>query len=238
MRTIPQETLWVFSLRHGGKKNGAKMQTKKLLTLVFVMFFTLQAIASDTNTLKQEKKQLAYIVSDIRIPFWDIMSRGIVSQGKDLGYNVTVYSADNLLKNELANTAKAVKSGVDGIIISPISSSSAVTILKFAKKAKVPVVISDIGTDGNEFVSFISSNNTDGAYNIGQVLAKKMQKLGWDKTGTVGIVSIPQKRANGKARTAGFMKAMNESGIKASGLYQQVNFSYQETYDHSMSLIN
>ena len=182
-------------------------------------------------------KTLAYLVSDIRIPFWSIMAKGIQNQATQAGYELKIYSADNIKENELKNTIDAINSKVDGIIISPINSSTAVTILKFAKNANIPVVISDIGTEDGEYVSFISSNNEDGAYNIGKVLVKKMQELNYDKNGTVGIVSIPQKRANGKARTQGFMNALNEANIKGAGLLQQVDFSYEETYAHSMLLI-
>ena len=190
-----------------------------------------------TNNLSAETKRLAYLVSDIRIPFWNIMSKGIKSKAKELGYELDIYSADNIKKKEIQNTVKALKSGIEGLIISPINSSTASTILMFAAKSNIPVVISDIGTDSGEYVSFISSNNTEGAYQIGKVLVKKMKELGFDKDGTVGIISIPQKRANGKARTSGFMKAMNEANIKAAGLLQQVDFSYKETYEHSMKLI-
>lgn len=193
-------------------------------------------VVLDTSDSQTEKK-LAYIVSDIRIPFWDIMARGIKNAANSKGYVVEVYSAHNIKKTELENTAKAIKDKVSGIVISPINSSTAVTILKLAKNAGIPVVISDIGTDSGEYISFISSNNLDGAYKIGKVLAKRMKELGLDKDGSVGIISIPQQRANGKARTAGFMKAMDEAGIKGTGLRQQVTFSYQETYDFSKELI-
>ncbi|MCI5143759.1 MAG: sugar ABC transporter substrate-binding protein, partial [Candidatus Electrothrix sp. ATG1] len=53
----------------------------------------------------------------------------------------------------------------------------------------------------------------------------------------VGIIAIPQKRANGKARTRGFMRALDEAGIKGAGIEQQVTFSYQETYDYAKDLI-
>lgn len=185
----------------------------------------------------QQTKQIAYIVSDIRIPFWNIMAKGIKAQANTDGYKVTIYSSNNLKENELKHTIEAIQSKVDGMVISPINSSTAVTILKFAKNANIPVVISDIGTESGEYVSFISSNNLNGAYKIGKVLANKMQELNLDKTGSVGIVSIPQKRANGKARTKGFLKAMEEAGIKSAGLLQQVDFSYQETYNHSTTLI-
>lgn len=193
--------------------------------------------ASMVSTVAQaEEKRLAYIVSDLRIPFWDIMQRGVISRAEALGFKVITMSADNNAKQELENTARAIRDKVDGIILSPTNSSAAVTILKLAKAAKIPVVISDIGADGGEYVSYIASDNRDGAYQIGAVLAKALKKRHWAQ-GTVGIIAIPQKRANGKARTDGFMRAMNEAGIKASGIRQQVDFSYKETYRHASELI-
>jgi ribose transport system substrate-binding protein len=205
------------------------------LLLLFIMTLGLSLMANESTTIIKKKK-LAYLVSDIRIPFWEIMSRGIKAKASELGYEVVVYSASNKLKNELANTAQAIKSGVNGLIISPISSSSAVTILKFAQKAKTPVVISDIGTKSGEYVSFVSSNNIQGAYELGKILTKQMKELHLEN-GTVGIVAIPQKRSNGQKRTAGFMQALNEAGVKASGLRQQKDFSYKETYEHAKALI-
>lgn len=184
----------------------------------------------------EESKKIVYIVSDIRIPFWDIMSRGIKEKSKEYGYDVSIFSADNIAKVELENTLKAISDKVDGIVVSPTNSSACVTVLSLAEKAGIPVVISDIGTEGGKYLSYISSDNEQGAYNLGKVLADKMIDLGWQDR-TVGIVSIPQKRANGKARTNGFMKALGKAGIKGAGLEQQVTFSYQETYDFSKKLI-
>jgi ribose transport system substrate-binding protein len=202
--------------------------TLKKIALIFFL--------ATTSVLALENK-VVYIVSDIRIPFWEIMSRGIKKAANERGYELEILSANNDKIKQMQITARAVNEGVKGIVLSPINSTSAATILNIAKKYKTPVVISDIGTEGGEYVSFVSSNNFEGAYEIGKVLSSKMKELGWDKEGTVGIVSIPQKRANGKARTAGFMKAMDEAGIKAAGLLQQVDFSYQETYEHTMTLI-
>ncbi|MBF0159656.1 MAG: substrate-binding domain-containing protein [Magnetococcales bacterium] len=181
-------------------------------------------------------KNIAYIVSDLRIPFWQIMARGIQDASGHLGYQIQVYSAENDAKRELEYTVRAIRDRVAGIIVSPTNSSACVTILKLANKAGIPVVISDIGTDGGDYVAYIASNNFDGAYRIGQVLAERMIALGW-QNGTVGIIAVPQKRENGQARTAGFMQAMAEASIKGAGLEQQVDFSYQETYDQAQRLI-
>lgn len=203
-----------------------------LVTIILVFSSPSSVTASEKNN-----RQLVYLVSDLRIPFWDIMARGIKHSASTLGYSLKVYSAENSAKREFEFLAKAIKNKVNGIIVSPTTSSACSTILKLAKQAGIPVVISDIGTDSGDYVSYISSNNKKGAYEIGKVLASKMQKLNWAK-GRVGIVAIPQKRINGRMRTAGFMQAMDEAGIKGAGLEQQVNFSEEETYSLSKNIID
>lgn len=188
------------------------------------------------DTGPAQNRKLAYLVSDLRIPFWEIMRRGIAHQAGQLGYRVDAYSAENDAKRELQFTVQAIRNQVDGIILSPTNSSAAVTVLSLADKAGIPVVIADIGSEGGEYVSYIASDNFTGSYQLGRILAAALQERGW-QDGSVGIIAIPQKRANGKARTAGFMKALGEAGIKGGDIRQQVNFSYQETYDFARELI-
>ena len=204
---------------------------KKIIILLVVLSTLI--FASENKTLN---KKIAYIVSDTSIPFWQIMTKGLKDKSLKLGYEVNIYNSNNTRKNEIENFSKALKENVSGIVLSPINSSSAVFLLKLAKQAKIPVVISDIGTDSGEYVSFTSSNNYDGAYKIGKVLASKMYEMNIQNS-SVGIIGIPQQRENGKDRTKGFLKAINEEGIKSAGLEQQVNFSKQETYDLASKLI-
>ena len=209
--------------------------------LLFSAIFSTSLVRAESSLSTKPsgttQKKLVYLVSDLRIPFWDIMARGIQRKADELGYSLEIISANNSARDELVATAKALKDKVDGIIVSPTTSSACATILKLANRSDIPVVISDIGTDGGQYVSYISSNNRDGAYKIGKVLVSKLKSLDW-ASGRVGIVAIPQKRLNGQARTAGFMQAMEEAGIRGAGLLQQVNFSDQETYDLSRQLID
>ncbi len=181
--------------------------------------------------------RLAYLVSDLRIPFWSIMWRGVKAEAERLGYAIEVFSADNDAKAELTHLVAALRQGVRGLVVSPTTSSACVTLLDLAAEAGVPVVISDIGTDGGDYVAYISADNLGGGYGIGRILAEAMIERGW-RDGSVGIVAIPQKRYNGQARTAGFMKAMTEYGIRVAGLTQQVDFSYAETFDQTADLLS
>lgn len=201
------------------------------LTGVLLFILSLFAVAAPPT-----ERRLAYVVSDLGIPYWEIMSRGISSRAEKLGYRTTVYSTANNAKQEFEVIAALINQKVDGILLSPSNSSAAVTLLKLAGNAGIPVVIADIGSDGGEYVSYIASDNLQGSYQIGKVLADAMRAKGWHD-GSVGIIAIPQMRANGRERTAGFMKAMDEAGIKGAGLHQQVEFSYQETYAFATQLI-
>ncbi len=233
------------------------MSTSKRIVAIFVavfvssvlFYFTLDAETAPSVEQKpaaasalideptqHRTKKLAYIVSDTRIPFWTIMARGVRSGAEKLGYEVSIYDAQNNPKKELEFAAAAIRDNVAGIIVSPTTSSACATILKLSKNAGIPVVISDIGTDGGEYVSYIASDNQEGAYQIGRVLTEALRQRGWE-SGRVGIIAIPQKRLNGQARTAGFMKALDEAGIRGAGIRQQAPFSYQETYDYAKELI-
>ena len=199
--------------------------------MVLLLFFI-------SNLYSNQQKKLAYIVSDINIPFWQIISKGIKDKSNELGYEIHIYSSNNLKKNELENLASAISLKIDGLIISPINSSTASTLLEIAKMNKIPTIVADIGSDSQDYLSFISSDNKKGAYELGKILSKYMKSLSWNKEGTVGIIAIPQKRLNGKDRTIGFIQALEEDNIKVSGMYQLVDFSYEESYNYSKKLID
>ncbi|MCT7501491.1 substrate-binding domain-containing protein [Aliarcobacter cryaerophilus] len=205
------------------------MKFSKIIILFLLLLSSLFA---------NQHKKLAYIVSDINIPFWQIISKGIKDKSNELGYEIHIYSSNNLKKNELENLASAISLKIDGLIISPINSSTASTLLEIAKMNKIPTIVADIGSDSQDYLSFISSDNKKGAYELGKILSKYMKSLSWNKEGTVGIIAIPQKRLNGKDRTIGFIQALEEDNIKVSGMYQQVDFSYEETYNYSKKLID
>lgn len=200
------------------------------LRLFFILCLSVSLYAN-THT-----KKIAYIASDMSIPFWQILSRGIQNASNEADYSLTIYNTQNNAKNELEMVISAINNNVDAIIISPTTSMACVTVLQLAKQAKIPVIIADIGTDEGEYLSYISSNNQQGAYDIAQVLIRKMQERNFMQ-GTVGIIAIPQKRLNGQARTQGFMKALKEANINGADIKQQVNFSLEETYLLAKELI-
>jgi len=201
-----------------------------LLSLILSIFYTINA----SEVIPKNK--IVYIANDHSIPYWQIMYKGMRSEALSKNYELEIYDAKNQPKKELELIIKAIKEKAKGIIISPSNSSAAVTLLEIAKNANIPVVISDIGSDGGEYVSYISSNNVAGAYDIGTLLSKKMIEKSW-QNGRVGIIAIPQKRLNGQQRTTGFMKALQEKEIKGADIKQIQEWTEEETYNFSKDFI-
>lgn len=176
-----------------------------------------------------EGKRFAYLTPGLDLPFWRTLAKGIEDTAKAQGGSSTTYDSHNSAQTQIQNAQDAIAKRVDGIIISPTDSSTAPAVLNAAARASIPVVIADIGTASGEYVSFIISDNEKGAYGVGQQLAAALKGKGWDK-GTVGLVTISLARKNGQARTNGFMKAMDEAGIKQSALSQMQTYTADETF--------
>lgn len=203
----------------------------KSIKYYLIIFFLLSSFS-----FAKENKKIIYLTPDINIPFWQIMAKGINNKLNQNSYQFEILSSNNSAKKELEQTIKSIKEKVAGIIVSPTNSSACVTILNLAKRADIPVVISDIGTDSGEYVSYISSNNKAGAYDVGKVLTKKMQEKNF-QDGKVGIIAIPQKRLNGQARTSGFMKALDEENIKGATIKQMTKWTEEESYNFTKEMI-
>jgi ribose transport system substrate-binding protein len=182
-------------------------------------------------------KEIVYLTPGLDLPFWRYLSNGIKSVADKEGYTYEAYDSHNSADTQLKNAQDAIARGVAGIIISPTDSSTAPSVLQLAQRAKIPAVVADIGTNSGEYVSFIISDNFEGAYGTGKALAEALKEKGW-QNGSVGLVTISQARKNGQARTAGFRKAMQEAGItKEAGLQQMQTYTADETFKFTQDML-
>ncbi len=182
-------------------------------------------------------KEIVYLTPGLDLPFWRYLSKGVEKVATDKGYTYQALDSHNSAQTQLRNAQDAIARGVAGIVISPTDSSTAPSVLALAEKAKIPVVVADIGTNSGEYVSFIISDNFEGAKGVGEALAKAMKAKGWEGS-SVGLITISQARKNGQARTAGFREAMKAAGItKEAGLQQMQAYTADETFKFVQDMI-
>lgn len=214
------------------------MLTRRLFTAAAVAAVTATAAVGFAPTAAfAQTKELVYLTPGLDLAFWRYLSKGIENVAKEGGYGYQALDSGNNAQTQLENAKDAIARGVSGIIISPTDSSTAPAVLDLAKQAGIPVVIADIGTDGGDYVSFVISDNYQGANGVGKALAEALKAAGKDG-GTVGIVGISQARLNGQARTKGFKDALTAAGITGeAGLQQMQTYTADETFKFTQDML-
>lgn len=174
-----------------------------------------------------EGSTMAYLTPGISVPFWRYMATGIENAAEPSGVKITTYDSDNSQSKQLQNAQDAITAGVAAIIISPTDSASAPAVLSLAAQNNVPVVISDIGTDSGDFVTFVKTDNAGGAADAGAYLAEQLAASGFSPS-PIGIIGISQARQNGKDRTEGFTDAVTPDGNTILPLLESADYSRAE----------
>ncbi|WP_454560905.1 substrate-binding domain-containing protein [Mycobacterium haemophilum] len=110
-------------------------------------------------------------------PFWNAYTRFIDEAAHQLGVNVNAVSADESEQKQLSDVENLISQGIDGLIITPQSTSTAPTLLWTAAQAKIPVVVIDRypgyapGQNKNaDYVAFLGPNDEKAGNGIAQAL--------------------------------------------------------------------
>ncbi|WP_295756223.1 substrate-binding domain-containing protein [Undibacterium sp.] len=193
------------------------------------MFGFLLVTLSSFNVYATEKL-IVYITPGLDLPFWRTLGGGVKDMALANGYQYLVLDSKNKDENQIAHIKTAIAKGAAGIVISPTDSKAAPAILELASRAKIPVVIADIGTNGGDYISYVKSDNYKGAFGVGVALAAALKEKGWDNE-QFALCTISLARKNGQDRTNGFRDAMKEAGFTNEvAIMQMQNYSIEETY--------
>ena len=184
----------------------------------------------------EDKGQIVYIVDTMGDPFWGYVALGIKDAVAARGYSLSISDSKSSAQNQLQNAQDAVAKKVKGIVLSPTDSSTAPAVLDIAEKANIPVSFAGIGTVSGTYVTYVTSDDAQGAHGSGEELAKALKAKGWND-GTVGMVQISQARQNGKLRTGGFVKAMDESGHKVVARNEMRLYTADETFKFTQDML-
>lgn len=214
------------------------MKRRAFLKLSAGAALAISAGTSGSRRAAAAAKDIVYLTPGLDLPFWRYLSKGIEATVKEKGFGYQALDSHNSAQNQLQNAQDSIARGVAGIIISPTDSSTAPSVLTLAKRAGIPVVIADIGTNSGDYSSFIISDNYRGAHDVGMALAQALKKKGWE-SGSVGIVAISQARKNGQARTKGFLDGLKDGGFtgKQAGLQQMQSYTADETFKFTQDML-
>ncbi|GGX35129.1 substrate-binding domain-containing protein [Undibacterium squillarum] len=175
-------------------------------------------------------KTIFYITPGLDLPFWRTLGMGVASIAANNGYQYKVLDSTNSDAKQSANIEQAIREQAAGIVLSPTDSKSAQAVLELTSRARIPVVIADIGSNGGEFVSYVKSDNYRGAFTVGEIVAAALKEKRLSNP-QFALCTIALSRKNGQDRTNGFLDAMKEAGYtNMVALRQMQSYTREETY--------
>lgn len=205
---------------------------KRLASVFLAVGFLICGLGS----AHAEKGQIVYIVDTMGDPFWGYVALGIKDAVEQRGYSLSISDSKSSAQNQLQNTQDAVAKHVAGIVLSPTDSSTAPAVLDMAAAANIPVSFAGIGTVSGKYVTYVTSDDEQGAHGAGVELAKALKAHGWND-GTIGMIQISQARQNGRLRTGGFEKAMQEAGYKVVAKNEMRLYTADETFKFAQDML-
>jgi ribose transport system substrate-binding protein len=172
--------------------------------VIIIMILTWQSIA-----LQQTTQKIAVIPKGGTGQFWKLIQSGANSAAAE-SKNVEILWRSPATENDKAEQIRIVEecinTGVSAIALSPQDYSELAIPISKAHKNKIPVIIYDSalkGKPGEDFVSFIGTDNRKAGYLAGEYLAKLI-----GHSGKVALLRYKAGHASTTEREEGFLKAI------------------------------
>jgi len=173
-----------------------------------------EASAADTTIVKTGKvSKIAFCFQDLETEFWVAAHNAIVETLKAKGIEVLEYNGSQDANKQLEQVNDAIAQNVDGIILIAQDGESALTMVKTANAANVPIALFNrpAATDEGAVITVVADNE-EIAYKAAQYLVSEARKV-FDKTGkkiVIGHMIGDLGDVNAIARKQGFERAVAE----------------------------
>ena len=181
------------------------------------------------------KVSIAVIPKGANQVYWKSVHAGAVKAGQELG--VEIIWKGPLKEDDRESQIKVVEDfitrGVSGIVLAPLDNVALRAPVNEAVRSKIPVVIIDSALDGENYASFVATDNYAG----GQKAARHLAQLLGGK-GRVAVLRFLEGSASTEQRVQGFLDAMKESpGIEVASSNQRSGSTAEVGYQASENLL-
>jgi ribose transport system substrate-binding protein len=168
--------------------------------------------------------------------FWQSIHAGAAQAGKELG--VTIIWRGPLREDDRDSQVSEVEGfvsrGVSGICLAPLDESALVQPVAEAGRKKIPVVIFDSGLKGDDYVSFVATDNLKGGRLGGDRLAEALKGKG-----KVMLLRYAEGHDSTSKREQGFLDAMKANpGIDVVSSNQYAGADVEGAYKKAESLLS
>jgi ribose transport system substrate-binding protein len=165
----------------------------------------LVSLAGCNRRTSDGKLAIAVIPKGTSHVFWQSIHAGAEKAARELG--VTVIWRGPLREDDRDGQVSEVEGfvtrGISGIVLAPLDESALVRPVAEARRSAIPVVVIDSGLKGDDYVSFVATDNRKGGRLAGEHLARLLHD-----TGSVVLLRYAEGSESTVQREEGFLEAI------------------------------
>jgi ribose transport system substrate-binding protein len=199
----------------------------------------LTSCSGDTGTTSSTATPsgptIAVIPKGTTHAFWQSIRAGAERAGKELGATIIWRGPlrEDDRDSQVSEVQGFVSRGVSGIVLAPLDESALVQPVVEAGQKKIPVVIFDSGLKGDQYVSFVATDNLKGGRLGGERLA---QSIGGK--GKVVLLRYAEGHDSTSKREQGFLDAMKANpGIEVVSSNQYAGADVEGAYKKAEAIL-
>jgi ribose transport system substrate-binding protein len=206
------------------------------LTGFFLLAAVLGSACAGVGIEKDDDLTVAVIPKGTSHAFWQSIHAGAEKAAQELG--VTVVWRGPLREDDrdsqVTEVENAVARGVDGIALAPLDDSALAAPVSSAMKRGIPVVIFDSGLKGDDYVSFVATDNDAGGRLAGEHMARLL-----NGQGRIVLLRYAEGHDSTTRREQGFLAAVKQHpGLQLVSENQYGGADVEEAYKKSESILS
>lgn len=168
--------------------------------------------------------------------FWQSIHAGAQKAARELGVTVAWRGPlrEDDRDSQVAEVENAAARGVAGIALAPLDESALVAPVSSAMRRRIPVVIIDSGLKGDDYVSFVATDNEAGGRMAGEHLATLL-----GGKGRVVLLRYAEGHDSTSKREEGFLAAIRaHRGIEIVSANQYGGADVEGAYKRAEALLS
>jgi ribose transport system substrate-binding protein len=200
------------------------------------MIFVLASIVGCTKRAPNSTTTIAVIPKGTSHVFWRSIHAGAQKAAQELGVSIVWRGPlrEDDRDSQVSEVEGFITRGVSGIVLAPLDDSALARPVGDAARAGIPVVVIDSGLKGNDYISFVATDNRKGGRLAGEHLA---QLLG-DK-GKVVMLRYAEGSESTVQREEGFLETIKpHTAIQIVSSNQYGGADVEGAYKKSEALLS
>ncbi len=214
------------------------MKRRTILRTIFAAAMpTLAASCGGERGQESARPRIAVIPKGTMHEFWKSVHAGAVKAGRD--ENVDIIWKGPLREDDREEQLQIVEtfisSAVDALVLAPLDDRSLVMPVREATRAGIPTVVIDSALEGDNFVSFVATDNYRGGVLAAELVARLL-----DGAGNVVVLRYQEGSASNSNRENGFLETVRtrHHGLTILSDNQYVGPTTETAYRGSENMLN